>query len=418
MAEYSTENKPAGGGGKFVFLLLLLFAGAVAYVGFLLVGSNGPANNKPQPDATNSATTNTPPPEPSTVDTGKKVEINIAYGTEKKLWLQWTLEQFNQTPAAARIKVNLYGRGSVEGAHEVLNGPGKVPIHVWSPASSTYRDVFENEWKLKYPSDPIIKSEELALSPMVFVIWEERYQGYATKYPTIDFNNIALAMQEPGGWGTLCNKPEWGLFKFAHTHPNQSNSGLVSLVLMAYDFNNKERGLSLADITKPEFQNWLADFQRAVARPSGELVHSTGTLMKSMVLRGPSQYDCLMVYENLAIDYLKAAQGRWGNFVVVYPERNMWNNNPYYILDVPWSSAEQRAAAAEFLDFLMSEPIQAEAIKHGFRPGNPTVPINTPDSPFVQYAEYGLKIDILRVCEAPKAEVLTNLVASFQRVDR
>ena len=86
--------------------------------------------------------------------------------------------------------------------------------------------------------------------------------------------------------------------------------------------------------------------------------------MEEMVLRGPSQYDCLFVYENLAIDYMEAAIERWGTegeFYVAYPDPNVWNEHPYYILDVPWSDDRQREAAADFLKFLMSEPIQRRA---------------------------------------------------------
>jgi hypothetical protein len=37
---------------------------------------------------------------------------------------------------------------------------------------------------------------------------------------------------------------------------------------------------------------------------------STGTMMRGMVLRGPSSYDSLCVYESVVIDYLKSAEGR------------------------------------------------------------------------------------------------------------
>ena len=150
-------------------------------------------------------------------------------------------------------------------------------------------------------------------------------------------------MHERGGWGAIAGKPEWGLFKFGHTHPNKSNSGLQTLALMAYEFSGKERGLTLSDITRPDFQTWLQEFEQGIARPGGGLTHSTGTLMREMVLRGPSQYDALMLYENLAIEYLDAARDRWGELQVVYPEPNLWNEHPYYILDVPWSTASALA---------------------------------------------------------------------------
>ncbi len=94
-------------------------------------------------------------------------------------------------------------------------------------------------------------------------------------------------------------------------------------------------------------------------------------MMRDMVLRGPSTFDGLLVYESVAIDYLKSAEGRWGELRVVYPKRNMWNDNPYYVLDVPWSSADQRKAAERFLDFLLSVPVQQRSLEHGFRPGEP-----------------------------------------------
>jgi hypothetical protein len=43
------------------------------------------------------------------------------------------------------------------------------------------------------------------------------------------------------------------------------------------------------------------------------------------------------------------------------------------------------------------------------------VPIKFPDSPFTVYARYGIQVDLQKVCEAPKAEVVTNLLQSWQR---
>ena len=152
-------------------------------------------------------------------------------------------------------------------------------------------------------------------------------------------------------------------------------------------------------------------------RPGGALTHSTGDLMSEMVHRGPSQYDCVLVYENLAIDYLDAARDRWGQLVVDYPEPNMWNEHPYYILDVPWSDPRQRAAAAAFRRFLMSEPIQRRALEHGFRPGSTAVSLRFPDSPLVRHARHGLRIELPRMCEPPSDEVVQDLLAAARGGD-
>lgn len=337
------------------------------------------------------------------------VQVGIAYGTEKERWLQWAKTEFEKTPEGAKIHLDLIPMGSLEGAQAVLAGDRR--IQVWSPASALYKDVFVQEWKLKNGTSPIVREESLALTPMVFVMWAERHAAFTAKYGAVTFKTLAQALAEPSGWQGIAGKPQWGYFKLGHTHPNQSNSGLMTLVLMAYDYHAKSRGLSLADILDPSYQTWEGAIERAV---SG-LSNSTGNMMREMVLKGPSAYDALFVYESVALDYLKNAEGRWGELHISYPSRNLWSDNPYYVLDVPWSSLEQRKAASTFLDFLLSEPIQRQALVHGFRPGNPAVPVRTPDSPFVTYQRFGLSVDLGDTCEPPKAEVINNLLAGWQR---
>jgi len=338
-----------------------------------------------------------------------EAEIGVAYGTEKQRWIEWAVTQFAKSPEGKRIKVNLIPMGSIEGAHAILAGDQR--INAWSPASTTNKDVFVEEWKAKYGDNPIVKEENIALSPMVFVIWEERYQAFVQHYKTLSFATVAQALQEKGGWDTIARKPEWGLFKYGHTHPNQSNSGLQALTLAAYSYFHKTRDLTVGDIVNVEFQKWLQGMEHAV---SG-LSNSTGNMMKEMVLKGPSSYDVLLAYEAVAIDYLRNAEGRWGQIRLVYPEYNSWNDNPYYVLNAPWSKPEQRKAAEAFLTFLMSEPVQKEALVHGYRPGNPSVPVKTAESPLVQYASYGVQIDLQKICDPPKAEVVNNLLASWER---
>ncbi len=108
---------------------------------------------------------------------------------------------------------------------------------------------------------------------------------------------------------------------------------------------------------------------------------------------------------------------RWGELHVDYPEPNMWNEHPYYILDVPWSDKAQRAGAAEFLKFLMSEPIQRMALVHGFRPGNPEVSVRFAESPLLRHTKQGILIETPRMCEPPRAEVVKGLLAAHGRLE-
>jgi hypothetical protein len=65
----------------------------------------------------------------------------------------------------------------------------------------------------------------------------------------------------------------------------------------------------------------------------------------------------------------------------------------------------------------MSEPIQKQALEHGFRPGNPAVSVRFPDTPLLRHAKNGLRIDLPRMCEPPKSEVLQCLLTSFKLID-
>ena len=341
---------------------------------------------------------------------GPQLEIGIAYGTEKQRWLEWAVSEFAKTSDGKRIIVDLIPMGSLEGAHAILGGDKR--INVWSPASAAYKDIFVQEWQVKNGGgNPIIKEEPLALTPMVFVVWDERYKAFIQKYKVMNLDTINQALQERSGWDAIAHQPDWGLFKFGHTHPNDSNSGLMVLVLAAYAYNHKTRDLTVGDVVNANFQQWLTSLERSTTGFS----NSTGNMMKEMVLKGPSSYDALMVYEAVAIDYLKNAEGRWGELRVVYPEYNAWNENPYYIIDAPWSTSDQRKAAQTFLDFLLSDRIQREALVHGFRPANPNVPVKFADSPFVKYAGNGVQVDLQKICEPPKAEVVNNLLQSWQR---
>jgi ABC-type Fe3+ transport system substrate-binding protein len=384
-------------------LIVLLFVAACLYGAYVLfvrkpVGGGGSAAAPGAPAAREA-------------DPGKTT-VGIAYGTEKERWLQWAAGEFAKTEDGGRIRIDLIPMGSLEGAQAVLAGDTR--IQVWSPASALYKDVFLEEWQVKHgerPGSPIAREENLALTPLVFVMWAERHAAFVTKYGQVSFRTLGQALAEPTGWQGIAGKPEWGLFKLGHAHPGQSNSGLMTLALMAYDYHDKTRALTLQDILDPGFATWMQGIERGV---SG-LSNSTGNMMREMVLKGPSAYDALVVYESVAIDYLKNAEGRWGELRVVYPQKNLWSENPYYVLDTPWSGPEQREAAGKFLDFLLTEPIQRQSLAHGFRPGNPAVPIRFAGSPFLAYERFGLKVDLGTVCEPPKAEVINNLLAGWQR---
>jgi ABC-type Fe3+ transport system substrate-binding protein len=339
------------------------------------------------------------------------VEIGIAYGTEKEKWLKWAVEEFAKTPEGKKVKINLIPMGSLEGGEAILKQDKR--IHVWSPASSLVQDLLVEKWKKEHEDkDPIFSDAPLALTPMVIVMWEDRYDAFVAKYKDVNFKNIAEALGETTGWAAIAQKPEWGMFTFAHTNPTSSNSGLLTLVLMGYDYLGVSRGIKAEQIMDAGFLTWMAKMQSNMSTDES----STGKLMENMLRYGPAQLNGVVVYENLALSDMKAAEKRWGKLKIVYPTRSVWNDNPYYILDVPWSSEAQRNAAKLFQDFLLSKPAQLVARdEYLFRPANVDVPILDDKSKFSDLLKQGVvKVDVATITR-PKAEILEQLLVIWKR---
>jgi len=364
---------------------------------------------------------------------GQPVEIVIWYGTEKKLWLEESVRRFEQSGATVNgrpISVTLVGLGSREIADRVARqewGDDPQPTVV-SPASSVWTEVLAADWATRNGGQIIVgDAPPLVLTPLVAVVWEERAAVLFPRGTDQFWQQLHDALENPEGWkavaeanGFAPGTPEhdkalgWGFVKFGHTSPLTSNSGAQALILMSYGFYDKTSGLVSADILNKEYQAWIEQMESAVL----DFGDSTGTFMTSMVQFGPSKYDLVLVYENLAIENIDAAQGRWGqNIRVFYPPATMFSDHPYAILGDPLTTPEQRAAAERFRDFLLERPQQELALQFGFRPADPGVPVVTssPDNPFNKYASYGVQVDIAEQVETPSGDTIATLLEFWRR---
>jgi ABC-type Fe3+ transport system substrate-binding protein len=179
---------------------------------------------------------------------------------------------------------------------------------------------------------------------------------------------------------------------------------------MAYDFHGKQRGLTIADVQDPAFVQWLEETEQAAT-----FGDSSGTLMNDMIAFGPSRYDVVATYENLALEAVPNARSRWNDdLVLIYPPANMLSNHPYAILDAAWVSPRQRAAARQFRDFLLSRAQQEQALQFGFRPASPGIARDGPNSPL--RAEAGVQLELPTLVETPNADTLNALLDVWTRV--
>jgi ABC-type Fe3+ transport system substrate-binding protein len=377
------------------------------------------------------------------------VVVTIWYGTEKKEWLEESVRRFTATdPRVGNrpIEIVLRGLGSREQAERVARqewGADGAPT-VISPASSMWVEVLRTEWQARNPGAPPVIAEgagapqPLVLTPIVVVAWEERARALWPNGSESFWQDIHDALVNENGWvGVVEARREllsdaeyqelaakardWGLPKFGHTRPTTSNSGAQALMLLAYGYHDKVRGLTAADVTSAPFRTWLREIESGVI----EFGDSSGTFMTNMVQFGPSKYDFVVTYENLALENIAAARGRWNQDIkIYYPPATMFSDHPYALLSAPWVSTEQTEAALLFRDFLLSRPIQELALNgveparpFGFRPADPNVSVVTsePSNPFNAFQQYGVRVDIPQVAETPNGTVVGELLEVWRR---
>lgn len=401
---------------------LVIVIGFLIAVGVILYAAVG---RRPGSSATRPATGATDPRGGPAADPaatpGADVQITLEYSTEKKDWLEAAVGEFQR--ANPRIGVQLIGKGSLESAGAILDGTDR-PV-LWSPADSLVSNLLAADWKTKnqtalFPTTGDTAPQPLLLTPLVFVVWEERARVLASAPAGSDavtpltWSDIRKAVASPKGWAGIGGKPSWGFVNLGHTDPNKSNSGMQSLALMAYEYFHITSGLTVEQLLDPKFQDFVKDIERGV--PHFE--SSTGTFMTDMIRFGPSKYDIAVVYESLAVSQLENAQGRWGSLHIYYPPVTIWSDHPIALLDAPWVTPAQARAGAQLIAFLRSAPIQASALRFGFRPADTSVPVKAPDgtSPFARSVPYGLSLELPPAAQPPDGTVIRNMLMMCSRV--
>jgi len=346
-----------------------------------------------------------------------RVRLTVLYGTEKERWLKSAVEAFSLKHPD--IGVDLKGLGTIDAVRAI--GEGREKPVAWSPADEIALNLLDDEWTTSHGSPLVERADELApsplvVTPLVMITWEDRARALsaAGQADPSDWHVVHALATDPRGWLGLKAPAEWGFVKPGHTAPNASNSGLQTLILMAYGFHKKRAGLQPADVLDAGFQKWMREIEVTV----GKFGASSGTYMREMVLYGPSKYDIVWNYESVAISDMTAAQGRWGNLVVYYPKPTLWSNHPFAVLKGDWVTDEQRVAARALRDFLLTPEVQLRALEFGFRPANPDVKIVTtdPQNPWNRLKPYGVRLDVPAVAEVPSGEVTRLLLETWRRV--
>ncbi len=337
------------------------------------------------------------------------IELRFTYGSEKKEWVKVIVEAFNKagyrTTSGKTIKIVAVPMGSGECISGLLDGTDQA--HLISPASDAFIKL-GNARSVKANGKPLIgDTRNLVLSPVVIAMWEPMAKALGWPEKELGWHDILKVSQNPKGWAEY-GFPEWGHFKFGHTHPEFSNSGLISVVAEIYAATGKQRGLTAADIASPETATFLSNVENSVVH-YGE---STGFFGSKMFERGPEYLSAAVLYENMVIESTAKKDELPFPVVAIYPkEGTFWSDHPVAIVDRPWVSAEHRRAAEAFITYMMAEPQQQKAMSFGFRPGNPAIKLTAPFD-----KEHG--VDPLQpktTLEVPSGELIEQSLALWKK---
>jgi Ca-activated chloride channel family protein len=307
------------------------------------------------------------------------VNLEVVFSSEKKDWASEAIGQFNasgaKTDDGRPIHVDAKYMGSVEPIDAIVAGTLKP--HAFSPASSLVLPLLADAWTGAQgaTAKPIVSTADpLVLSPVVIAMWEPMARALGWPARKIGWHDVAALARSATGWRAK-GHPEWGDFRFGHTHPQYSNSGLIAVLAEAYAGAGKSRDLSAADVADPKTKLFVHDVESAVVHYG----RSTGFFYDALAERGPAYLSAAVLYENLVVSSGKN-QGLPFPLVCVYPnEGTEWADHPFAILDAPWVGPPERDAAHRLEAYLLSRPVQERAMSgFGFRPALTDVPLGAP----------------------------------------
>ena len=280
------------------------------------------------------------------------------------------------------FKVNTMASGGAEAA--LARGwdtgrDGDQP-DVWSPAASTWvgllhQDLASNDRPSLVSGTP----ESIVSTPLVLAMPKPMAEALGWPTKPIGWGDVLSLASNPQGWAAK-GHPEWGKFKLGKTNPNLSTSGLAATIGTFFAATGTSSDLTSDDLKDPKVRDFVADVEQSVVHYGDTTLTYLSNLQRADDAGvGLGYASAVAVEEKSVIDYNAGnptgkleTLGQHGPprvpLVAVYPkEGTLFSDNPYVILDAPWSTQEKKAGAADFFQFLRSQQAQAVFTDAGFR---------------------------------------------------
>jgi Ca-activated chloride channel homolog len=340
-------------------------------------------------------------PKPS----GETIDLIFPYGSEKKLWLEQVTDAFNSENrtigSGKMVVVEPRAMGSGESVEEILSG--RIEAHLVSPASSAFIKLGNARSQAQTGGPLVGATQDLVLSPVVIAMWKPMAEAIGWGKKPIGWGEILQLTKSPDGW-TSYGFAQWGSFRFGHTHPEYSNSGLMAIIAQAYWGAGKVAGLTGEDLANPAVAESMSGIQRSIVHYGD----STGFFGRKLFAGGPEYLAAAVLYENVVIEsYDRSKYDTSFPVVAVYPkEGTFWSEHPVGVIERPWVTPEHQEAARMYIAYLLERPRQEAAMAFGFRPSDVTIPLASPLD-----AAHGIDpTEPKTVLETPSADVIAGVL--------
>jgi len=306
------------------------------------------------------------------------VVVDISSSNTKENWMDAVVAQFNaenhKIGSGETVFVRVTHVTSGGSQQDILNG--KIKPTVWSPGDRSWVDGANVVWRDR-TGRPLVAEAcpSTVYAPSGFGMWRPMAEALGWPDTPISWDDLVQLSANPDGWASK-GHPEWGNFKFGHTHPAYSNVGLQMMTALVYSTLGTTGGLRTDDV----YSEAVVDAFHFVEQNTWHYGIQSRTLMNTIVARGPNYLHGITTSE---AETLKTNLERGSELqfplVFIFPaEGTFWSEHPYCIITADWVTEEQAEAAKIFRDYLLARPQQELAVDNFLRPVDETIPLHAP----------------------------------------
>ena len=283
------------------------------------------------------------------------------------------------------VDVQVRGIDSADAAAALSTGwdeaaQGPTP-DVWVPAFSAWAlQVALRQQASRQAVLIPLEYPKVATSPMVMAMPKPMAETLGWPRSTLGWKDLLGAVTNQQGWKAF-GHPEWGAFKLGKTDPNLSTPGLEALIGAVFAATGQTSELSVETLVKQQDQ--LRRLILGLERAPGQDADTPATLLANLQQADKAGQalnfvSAVPLDEKSVWDYNRGNAGGLEDgtqrakpdvpLVAIYPkEGTLEADHPWVVLRAPWVDDAKRRAAASFLDYLRSEPVQARFQAAGFR---------------------------------------------------